>query len=56
MKTWAQVQKTALFLAGLGFAFNELILRSGQERPYALVVIAWMLGAPLLLPSSKDKQ
>ena len=52
---WIFTRNIALFIAGIAAAFNELVLRSGNERPTSLILIAWMLGAPFVLPGSKEK-
>ena len=38
-----------LFLAGLGLAVNEVVIRVGPERPTVLLLIAGMMGLPAFL-------
>jgi hypothetical protein len=44
-----------LFLAGLGLAINEVVIRTGPERPTVLLLIAGMMGLPAFLKADERR-
>jgi hypothetical protein len=52
---WVFTRNVLLFIGGMAGVYNELVIRHGAERPTTLILLAWMLGAPFVLPGSKEK-
>ena len=50
------VRDTVLFIAGLGFAINEVVIRDGPERPVTLAFIAALLGLPFILRADEKRE
>jgi hypothetical protein len=45
-----------LFLTALGLLVNELVIRSGPERPTVLLLLGGLLGAPAFLRSDERRE
>lgn len=49
------IKDSVWLILGAGGAINELFIRQGAERPYALAFCATMLGIPVLLSFDRKK-
>lgn len=45
-----------LLAVGTCLTINELVIRSGQERPYVLVLLAGMMGLPVFLHADEKRR
>lgn len=45
-----------LLFVGTCLTINELVIRSGPERPYVLVLLAGMMGLPVFLHADEKRR
>jgi len=53
--SWARWRDAILFFTGIGLLINELVTRTGPERPTVLLLLAGLVGAPAFLRADEKQ-